>query len=292
MTPVEHKWSRARQLWLRIEPIHAVVYFAPEPVTALKEAGFRGFWMGYFAGRAAPLGPVPAEVVHAIFYNFSVERVERAIPAAWTFASPGDALAARSSGSVAALRRALGDLADSSALAEAAALAMRVARAARHEGRPLFAANLALPEPDDPVARLWHAATMIREHRGDGHVAALVASGVGGRESHLLHALASGTPREVYTAARDFDDAEWAACLDTLRRKGLADGDGLSEAGAALKAEIEARTDSAAEQGFHALSEAEWDDLVRLVDPIARAVVRAGDIPVDSPMGLDLRALA
>ncbi|MFQ6231024.1 helix-turn-helix domain-containing protein, partial [Nocardia sp. NPDC002869] len=61
----------ARQAWRLLEPLHAVTYFSPEPLQALKAAGYRGFWMGYFAGRAAPLGAAGPEVVHALFYNFT-----------------------------------------------------------------------------------------------------------------------------------------------------------------------------------------------------------------------------
>src|SRR4051795_12693892 len=128
-----------REFWRGVEPIHAGGDFAPEPLAALREAGYRGFWMGYFANRAAPLGPVGAEVVHALFYNFGWERVARALPAAWEFAPPVAALEARVDGSVAALRRALGGLADEPPVARAADLAMRAAAAAPLEGRTLFA---------------------------------------------------------------------------------------------------------------------------------------------------------
>ncbi|HWI43017.1 MAG TPA: hypothetical protein VNS81_05320 [Nocardioides sp.] len=285
----------ARRLWMLAEPIHAVTYFSPEPLAALRAAGFRGFWMGYFAGRAAPLGEVGAEIVHALFYNFTPERVARALPDAWSHGSPDAALAARLDGSVAALRRCLdgqGGRADLATIGRAAELLSRVVSAQPPEGRALFAANRSLPEPVEPLARLWHAATLLREHRGDGHVAALVAAGIGGRESHVLHALGSGAPRDVYTVARDFSDAEWASCLESLRVKGLASADGLSEEGRRLKREVEARTDDLASAGLSALAEDETDELVALLWPIARAVVAAGDIPVDSPMGLDLRTVA
>lgn len=281
----------ARELWRLLEPLHAVTYFAPEPVAALREAGYKGFWMGYFAGRAAPLGPVGAGVVHALFYNFTYARVARALPDAWGFAPPGAALEARVAGSVAALERAFDGVVTEGEVARAAELASRVALAQPAEGRVLYAANRSLPEPDRPLARLWHAATLVREHRGDGHVAVLVAEGVGGRESHVLHALDSGTPRDVYAVAREFDDVEWAACLESLRRKGLVDGDQLSPAGVATKQRVEARTDECAAAGIAALSDAEAHELVTLLRPMASAVVRAGDIPLRSPMGLDLRNL-
>ncbi|MBW8751847.1 MAG: hypothetical protein JF565_10550 [Propionibacteriales bacterium] len=281
----------ARELWTLLEPVHAVVYFSPEPLEALREAGCRGFWMGYFANRAAPLGPAGAELVHALFYNFSHDRVARALPSAWELTSPQAALAAREHGSVAALRRHLGTAADGPEVERAGALASRAAAAAPLEGRALYAANRRLPEPDEPVARLWHAATLLREHRGEGHIAALMAAGIGGRESHVFHALATGSPREVYTVARDFGDEEWGGHIAALRDRGLALDGGLTDAGRALKAEVERRTDALAAPAYAVLSDAELAELTHLLRPIARAVVQAGDLPLDSPMGLDLRTL-
>jgi hypothetical protein len=283
--------QRARALWRLLEPIHAVTYFAPEPVTALKEAGYRGYWMGYFAQRAAPLGPAGPQVVHALFYNFAYDRVARALPAAWEFAAPAAALDARLRGSVAALERSWGDRVDPGDVERAADLATRIVTALPLEGRVLFAANHALPVPDEPVARLWHAATLVREHRGDGHVATLLARGIGGRESHVWHALNAGIPREVYTVARDFTDEEWATRRGSLADRGLVDGDGLSAEGARLKAEVEDRTDVLAGGGLAALTDDEHDELVALLRPLTVAVVTAGDLPLDSPMGLDLREL-
>lgn len=281
----------AREAWRLLEPLHAVVYFAPEPLAALNDAGYRGFWMGYFAGRAAPLGPVGAEVVHAAFYNFSFERVAKALPAAWRFAPPEAALAARQAGAVAALRRQLADLVDGPEVARAAELAARAASAVPLAGRVLGAANHALPLPDEPLARLWQAATVLREHRGDGHIAALLAAGVEGRESHVFHALASGAPRHTYTVARDFTDDEWNRLTDALRDKGLAADQGLTPEGIRLKAQIEEQTDRLAASAYQALTDAERRDLLRALRPLTRAVVASGDIPLDSPMGLDLRPL-
>ncbi|GGN27015.1 hypothetical protein GCM10011578_061920 [Streptomyces fuscichromogenes] len=280
----------ARDLWRLLEPIHAVVYFAPEPLAEFREVGYRGFWMGYFAGRAAPLGSTGAEVVHALFYNFGYARVSRALPAAWSFAPPEEALEARVRGSVRALRRALGPAAEGAAVARAAELATRAARSAPLEGRALFAANRSLPVPQEPLARLWQAATLLREHRGDGHVAALVAAGITGRDSHVLHATASGIPRDVYGPARDFDEAEWTSRHDALERRGLLEGNRLSRSGHRLKAEIEERTDRLAATAYDVLTTDETEELVRLLRPLTHAVVRAGDIPLDNPMGLDLRA--
>jgi hypothetical protein len=248
--------------------------------------------MGYFANRAAPLGPVGAEVVHALFYNFGWERVARALPSAWEFAPPVAALAARVEGSVAALRRALGELADGPAVGRAAELAMRAADSAPLEGRTLFAANHALPTPEDPLEQLWHAATLLREHRGDGHVAALLTAGITGRAAHVFHAVAVGTPSEVYTVARDFTAEEWDAELTGLRERGLLEDDDLSELGRRLHEDIESMTDRLAAPAYDVLSIEERNELIELLRPMTAAVVRTGDIPLDSPMGLDLHDYA
>lgn len=279
----------ARQLWRLLEPIHAVAYFSPEPLAQLKAAGYRGFRMGYFAGRAAPLGAAPADLVHALFYNFSYRHVARAIPAAWTFAPPAAAIKARQEGSVAALRRHLGAASTSPGITRAAELAARAARQAPLEGRPLFAAYRALPEPDQPIALLWHAATLLREHRGDGHVALLTAAGIGGRESHVLHALATDTPAAVYASAREFGEQEWTTTLTGLAERGLVGPDGtLTYAGRQTKHAIEVRTDELAATGYFSLHTDEVDELVKVLHPITTAVVASAEIPRQSPMGLDL----
>lgn len=281
--------SAARDLWRLLEPIHAVTYFSPEPLTALRQAGFRGFWMGYFAGRAAPLGEASAHLVHALFYNFSFGHVARALPDAWDFAPPQDALEARLDGSVRALRRHLGTDPATPGIRRAADLAWRAAAGAPLEGRPLYGANRALPDPTDPLARLWHAATLLREHRGDGHVAALTAAGIGGRESHVLHALSTGASAEVYSAARHLGGEEWDAIIDGLRAKGIVDPTGkLSDAGRATKTSIEERTDDLAWSAYQQLTDGELRELVQALRPITAAVVAAGEIPTQSPMGLNL----
>ena len=281
----------ARELWRLLEPIHAVTYFAPEPLSALKAAGCRGFWMGYFAGRAAPLGAASPQLVHALFYNFTLDRVSRALPAAWEYSSPTAALEARLAGSVSALRRCWADGVEESTVGRAADLVERVVAAQPIEGRALYAANRALPVPTEPVARLWHGATLIREHRGDGHVAALLSAGIGGRESHVWHASSTGIPRETYTVARDFSDEEWARCHASLADRGLVDAAGLTPEGARLKRRIEDRTDALASEGLDSLTVDDARELFELLRPLTRAVVAAGDLPLDSPMGLDLREL-
>ncbi|BBX64327.1 hypothetical protein MSAS_35010 [Mycobacterium saskatchewanense] len=275
----------ARRFYDRFEPVHGVTYFAPEARAALDALGYRGFWMGYFAARSAPLGVVPTQVVTAIFYNFAPERVAKALPTAWEIAGPDAALRARRESAVAALRR-YGLDADEN-IRVAAELAGKAVRQAPLGGRPLFAANTALPWPDDPLAALWHAATLLREHRGDGHVAVLTAAGITGRESNVLHAAAGGVPRDYIARTRDYDDATWGHQEQRLADRGLLEADGsLTGAGRELKARIESSTDALGLSALEALSDDEVETLFRALTPIARAVVAGGDIPALTPMAL------
>ncbi|GAB7070895.1 hypothetical protein JCM12141A_51840 [Mycolicibacterium hodleri] len=277
--------TTARRLFDRFEPVHALTYFAPESRDALGQAGFRGFWMGYFGARAAPLGSVGADVVTAVFYNFSPSHVARALPAAWEFASPADALRAREASAVAALARC--GITDGTQVRTAADLLAKAAATAPLDGRPLFAANRALPWPDHSVARLWHASTLLREQRGDAHVAVLVANGVGGRECNVLHALADRVPREFIMRSREYDDQEWQSCVDRLAVRGFIDGHGaLTDSGREFKGHLEDSTDRLSLSAFDALDDGDLELLFRTLTPVTRAVVAAGDIPAATPMGL------
>lgn len=267
----------ARRLHRLVEPVHLVTYFADEPTDELMALGHRNVWDAYFAGRAAPLGRVPAQVVHAIFYNFADGEVARHIPRVWDTATPEAALAARERGSVAALRRILGDLADGPGLARAADLATRAATGAPTEGRIMYAALRALPVPEEPVARLWHAATLLREHRGDGHVAALVVAGIGGTESHVLHALSEGIPAGKFGRVHHLPAARLAAVVDGMRARGLIDASGwLSDAGRETKARIESLTDDLAAPAYDNLEPSELDQLVTDLEPLSAQLEAAG----------------
>ncbi len=241
--------------------------------------------MGYFAARSAPLGTVPREVVTATFYNFAPERVAKALPAAWEIAGPEAALRARLESAVAALRRY--GLDSDERVSVAAELAGKAARHAPVDGRPLFAANRALPWPDEPVAALWHAATLLREQRGDGHVAALVAAGISGRECNVLHAAAGRVPREYLARTRDYDEESWRDHERRLAERGLLDGDGsLTAAGRDLKDRIESTTDALGLSALDALTDEEVETLFRALTPITRAVIAGGDLPELTPMTL------
>lgn len=275
----------ARQFYDRFEPIHAVTYFAPEVRAGLDDLGYRGFWMGYFAARSAPLGVVAPQVVTAVFYNFAPARVAKALPAAWDIAGPDAALRARQQSTVAALHRV--GLLDDENVRTAAELAIRAAQRAPVDARPLFAANVALPVPSDPVAALWHAVTLLREHRGDGHVAVLAAAGISGRESNVLHTAAGQVPADYMKRARHYDDQEWDACRRSLAARGLIDADGaLTQAGRQFRNQIETVTDTMALHVFDGLDDDELRALFEALTPLARAVIAGGDLPATTPMSV------
>jgi hypothetical protein len=224
-------------------------------------------------------------VVTAVFCNFAPERVAKALPAAWAIASPSTVLQVRQESAVAALGRY--GCTDQDAIGTAAALLATAARNAPSEGRPLFAANLALPWPQEPLAQLWHATTLLREQRGDGHIAALNVFGISGRQSNVLHAAADRVPQEMIMRSRDYDEEQWQRHVAELADRGLLDSAGaLTRAGAELKTEIEQTTDRLALSAFDVLDEADLDTLFGVLTPLTRLVVAAGDVPAATPMGL------
>jgi hypothetical protein len=275
----------ARELWWLIEPVHAVTYFSPESREAFETAGLRGFWRGYFAGRAAPLGPVGAAPVIASFFSFAPSMVERALPDVWTRVTPEAALAARLAGATASLRRVWDGL---DGVDFAADLLERAARSASMAGRVLGAANAALPWPTDPIERLWHATTVIREHRGDGHVAALVAAGVDGCEALVWRAGIDGD-RTTLQPARGWTDDEWDTAAARLARRGWLDTSGVAtEVGRAEHAAMEAATDRAAAGPWEGWSDDDVTALRTALTPLAGAAL--GVLTFPNPIGLPTTA--
>lgn len=267
----------ARRLFGLTEPIAMVPYAAPEPTAEVMALGYRNHWDTYFAGRAAPLGRVPAEVVHALFYNFADGEVARHIPHVWEIATPEAVLAARERGCAAAVRRILADLADSPGVARAADLATKAATSAPTEGHAMYAALRTLRVPDEPVARLWHAANLLREHRGDGHIAALVSEGIGGLESHALHAVAQGMPAEKFGRIHHLPRATLTDLADGMRARGLVDDAGrITETGRRTKDRVEALTDDLAAPAYAVLTPTELDQLIADLEPLAAALDAAG----------------
>jgi hypothetical protein len=277
----------ARRMWTLFEPVHAVTYFSAEGRSAFEQAGLRGFWRGYFAGRAAPLGPAGAAPVTASFFNFAPATVARALPAVWQLISPADALAVRSAGAVEALRRLTGDPASGvpgADITTAADMLMQVIDGIDCSGRVLAAANAALPVPGEPLARLWHAATLLREHRGEGHFAALVAAGIDGCEAVVLRA-GQDFERAQLQPLRGWTDDEWDAAVARLADRGWLDSAGrITPQGADTRRAVEAATDLAAARPWARLGTAGTEAVAALLAPAARAC--AAEQPARSPTGV------
>ncbi|WOX24965.1 SCO6745 family protein [Streptomyces solicathayae] len=277
-TPVQE--PLARTLWTLFEPLHAVTYFAPECAAAFEEAGLRGFWRGYFAGRAAPFGATGPAPVTSAFFNFAPSMAARALPAVWEKVPPAEALRLRAAGARAALRRLLAGLEKETERA-AELLAARL-DGLDCAGRPLAAVNAALPRPEDAAGLLWHAATVLREHRGDGHVAALVAAGLDGCEILVLRA-GHDTTRTELQPYRGWTDDQWEAAMTRLVRRGLLTPDGRATAEAdRLLATIEAATDTAAARPWADPEDA--DGLAARLRPLAVAAGNALRWP--NPIGV------
>ncbi len=270
--------SIARRMFELVEPIGVIPYSAVEPNEAMFALGFTNYWDTYVAGRAAPLGLVPAEVVDALFYNFAPGEVARHIPKVWRTTTPEAAIAAREMGCVNALRRILGDRVDSPAFARAAELLMKAAISAPVEGRPMYAALRTISITDDVVARLFHAASMLREHRGDGHIAALMVQGVGGLAAHVLVALDMNMPAEKFGRIHRLPAAQLATVIDGMRDRGLIGEEGvLSEQGRAVKQRVESLTDDLAAKSYESLESGELDELIEALEPLAKLLVAAQD---------------
>ncbi len=260
-------------MWRVLEPLHGVTYFAPECIAAFKATGLRGYWMGYFAGRAAPLGPVGPSVVEAVFYNFHPEMVRRAIPDAWTFATPTTILDTRRTAAANVLRTLSPDLTDAAPKA-LPALTAAIA-AAPVSGRTLFAANRDLPPADRPEEALWQAVTTLREHRGDGHFATLLTEGLDACEAVVLFAADTGTPPEMWRDFRRWSETDWTTAQSRLIDRGLlTESSKPTEAGRALRTHIESRTDTLAATAYHGIPGIET--ALEVLLPAARAVETAG----------------
>ncbi|MCP2269920.1 SCO6745 family protein [Actinokineospora diospyrosa] len=276
-----------RTLWQCFEPYHAVTYFTPESIAETDALGCKGRWMGYFGMRAAPLGAAPAWLVTSLFYNFHPSRVERQLPDAWAVATPEQYLAARLRGVDGALRRMLGDDVDGPEVAEAADLARALVGWVPTGGRALGAANAALPLPERPHLALWQVCTVLRESRGDGHVAALVTAGLDPVEALVAFAADRGLTAEYMRLARNVPGDEWAAAEERLLARDLLAAPGvLTESGAGLRELVEDLTDDAAAAPWLELGERGTARFVELLAPLALRITRQNDAMRVNPMAL------
>ncbi|MCX4808124.1 hypothetical protein OG594_42165 [Streptomyces sp. NBC_01214] len=286
-----HAPGAVRQLWQLLEPVHAVVYFAPE---AYEEAGALGYatddrWPMYFAYRAAPLGPAGAGLVNALFYSFSPRMVDHYLARSWDTAPPARVLAARAVAADRSLHALLGERTAAPDLAEAARLARRAAEAVTTGGRPLAAANAALPWPSAPHTVLWHAATILREHRGDGHLAALQAHQLDPVESLVLQSGVGAAPAPWFES-RQWSAGEWNAARERLASRGLLAEDGAATgAGLALRTGVEKLTDELASDPWSELTPQEVARLAELLVPPVLDIVGAGILPTQGTLGIGVK---
>jgi hypothetical protein len=290
---VNEDGALARRMWVRYETFHDVTYFTPESRAATDELGCKGGWMGYFGMRAAPLGAAMPDQVVSAFYNFHRSLVGRALPDAWGVATPEQFLNTRLLGADRALRRMLGDdTLAGEAIAEAAELAVRAAGFVPVEGRPMAVANAAIPFPEQPHLALWQATTLLRESRGDGHVAALVAADLDPVETLITFGAERDLDPAYLRAARGWPEADWAAGVARLRDRGLlADDTKLTLAGVELRRWVEERTDQAAIRPWRELGTAPTARLAELLTPFARQLADQNDAMRSNPMALDARSV-
>ena len=266
----------------RLNPLHSTHYFSPDLGRELAAVGIGDPTAAYLAARAAAMGAVGAGVVTAAFYNFRPELVARHVPAVWEAASPAVVLAARARAVDTTLRRLLGEeVRTAKEVAEAAELALRAAEACTPVARPLYAAHAGLPVPEEPHLALWHAATLLREHRGDGHLAVLLAAELDPVEALVSHtATGKGMTPKWALGTRGWKREEWDAAVERLRGRGLLDGDGeLTAAGVALRGEVEAETDRLDRAPYEHLGAAGVERLTEVAGELAGRALAAGAFP-------------
>lgn len=269
----------ARTTWRALEPVHAMIYFVPEAQEEYLTLGLdskANRAVGYFPARAAAMGAVTWPVVQATFFNFSALAVQFGMSGVWDQVTPAQVLDARHRGADRALTRLCGDLLND--LDEAVALARKASEGCTPYGRPLYAAHAGLPWPESPHLQLWHAITLLREYRGDGHVTALVAAGLTGLEAAILHvAYANTWTRRALQATRVYTDEQWDAAVVSLGERGWLDGsEALTDDGHARREAIETRTDELAMAPWEHLGADATDRLVELVRPLSRAITESG----------------
>jgi helix-turn-helix protein len=272
----------ARAAHTATNSLHSMIYFVPETEQRLTGAGLKPGRMCYFAGRSAAMGAVGSGVVTATFYNFHPGLVAHCIPAAWELARPDAVLAARLAAADEALRRLLGpEVIGSAEVARLAGLTREATEACRPEGRPLYAAHAGLAWPDEPHLVLWQALTLLREHRGDGHVWALGLGGLSGIEALVTHtATGRGFAPEFARRSRGYQPEEWDGAVAGLVSRGLMAGDGtLTEAGRALRAQVEDETDRLAAPPWQHLGEERTAEVVQIGQELTRIVVAAEVFP-------------
>ena len=271
-----------RRLGTLVEPLAAAVYFAPEAHAAYAELGsLDGFWAPYYASRGACLGETPALNVAAAFGVFNPTQMVEELDAAWKIATPSQWWDARVRGATAQLERLLGEAPEGAA--RATELLRRIADASPVAGRPFYAGLISQDWPGTVVGDLWHAADLVREHRGDTHTAAWTSAGFTGPQIMMLTELWWGLPHGLYLASRHWDADAIAAGLVHLRAQGWVEGEPpiITADGIRVRVAVEDATDVGEAAVLDVLTDAERDELFAILKPMAATIVAGGGYPAD-----------
>ncbi|CAN5423858.1 hypothetical protein BH10ACT10_BH10ACT10_11770 [soil metagenome] len=264
----------SRKAWGDLETLHVVGYFAPEVREAYVAEGLDAR-LAYFPGRAAAFGEAGPGLTVATFYVFAPWLVEAALPSAWQSTTPARMIEARRAGMAEALDRVVG----SPDVGEALTIARDVCDALTPQGRPLYAAHADLPWPDEDLMALWHAATLVREHRGDGHISVLQAHGIDPVEATVLGGNFSGTTGFLHKT-RGWSDEEYDGATTRLRERGWLDADAaFTDEGRTARQEVEDQTDRLAVEGWAAVGAERTARLHELVKPLRSQVMASDTLP-------------
>jgi hypothetical protein len=266
----------ARRTWRSLEAFHGMIYFSADAAARYEALGLAG-GSGYFASRAAAMGTPSAEVVIATFYNFNPALVREALPSAWQVTSPAAVLEARLAGADATLREILGtDVVESPEMERAAVLNRQAAEAVTGDlaGRPLYAAHTTLPWPDEPHLVLWRAQTLLREYRGDGHVAALLTAGLSGLEALITHAATGNISARGLRVSRGWSEESWQEAVEGLQERGWLTAEAtFTPLGQKGRQQIEDTTDRLAVLPYAALGTDACAELRTLAGPLATPLI-------------------
>lgn len=281
-TVIEASVNHVRALCRSLERIHAPAYYAAGVRRAWKEVGLKGYWMGYFGSRAAPMGAVAAATVEATFPSFASHRIRRAIPDAWGFAAPDDILAARDAAMARVLAEAWDELDVEAVAGECRELAEGIDVPGARSSRPLYAANAAREWSDDPHLVVFHASTMVREYRGDTHMALLVVSGLDGIEANVLAGAGESYDRDWVRESRGWSDPDWEGAVERLVERGwITSDEEFTVGGRAWRDELENRTDELVAPMVERFGDDRAVELTSLLEPLVEATL--GLLPDTAP---------
>lgn len=280
----------SRQMWRIFEPIHAAIYFYPPAAQSYRDLGLKGGWMGYFATRSASLGTPGKDLVQSIFYHFSPDLVGRAIPDAWKYATPEQILDTRMTIAQEMLSNFESHFQDP-ALRSDIDLLLEISRSLPGEGRPLFASLRGLDWETSPHLKIFGAVTLLREHRGDTHNAALASYNISGAQSNILQIANRAVSFEVISPNRGWSDQSWTEAMEDLKDKGIITNEStnqqteLTQKGQQIKNSIENLTDESSNP-WSKISAQKLQDLTELLKPISDAVKESGLFPKENAIGL------